>query len=78
MRPWLFEEASSSTTTISKLMKMPKVIITATDDVRTILKHFDRTGAAELPVNTASGEFAGFIVKATVLDSYRKLLQEHS
>ena len=78
LRPWLFGEAASATTTISKLMKVPKVIVANTDDVRTILMHFDRVGTAELPVSTASGEFAGFIVKATVLDSYRKLLQEYS
>lgn len=78
LRPWLFGEINNATTSIYKLMKVPKVIITATDDVRTILKHFDKTGTAELPVNTASGEFSGFIVKATVLDSYRKLLQEYS
>ncbi len=78
LRPWLFGETTNATATISKLMKVPKVIVANTDDVRIILKHFDKTGTAELPVVTAFGEFVGFIVKATVLDSYRKLLQEYS
>jgi len=78
VRPLLFRQETADDLTIKKVMKYPKIIVNENDNVLTILKHFDSTAMSELPVVTISGAFAGFIIKAEVLNKYRKLLQEHS
>ena len=78
LRPVMFTAEMYAVPEVIKLMKAPQVVITTSDNVLTVLKHFDETGTPELPVIFESGEFAGFISKSDVLNKYRKLLQEYS
>ncbi|WP_221392318.1 chloride channel protein [Dyadobacter sp. NIV53] len=78
LRPILFDEDACATTTISALMKEPAACINELDNVVSVVKKFDETGAWNLPVIKVSGAYVGFISKSGVLNRYRQLLQSHS
>ncbi|GLU57429.1 chloride channel protein [Dyadobacter frigoris] len=78
IRPTLFNENKNESLLIASLMKEPKTVVGENDSVVTVAKKFDQTGLWNLPVIRKTGEFAGFVSKSTVLDCYRRLLQEHS
>ncbi|TDE17617.1 chloride channel protein [Dyadobacter psychrotolerans] len=78
LRPILFDEGAEATSSVTGLMKEPSVLIHEFDNVMSIVKKFDETGAWNLPVVKASGVYVGFISKSSVLNSYRQLLQSHS
>ncbi|CAG5007783.1 Voltage-gated ClC-type chloride channel ClcB [Dyadobacter sp. CECT 9275] len=78
IRPLLFGKNDMAQFTVKTLMKPAGVVIRETDSVIVLVKKFDETGVWNLPVITLDGRFAGFISKSSVLDSYRKLLKEHS
>lgn len=78
LRPFLFDADEIKTHTISDLMHMPSAVISESDNVVSVVKKFDETGAWNLPVVKASGAYIGFISKSSVLNKYRQLLQAHS
>ena len=78
LRPILFDSFACASSTISGLMKEPSTLISELDNVVSIVKKFDETGAWNLPVVKASGVYVGFISKSSVLNRYRQLLQSHS
>lgn len=78
LRPIFFDQDASAATNISSLMKEPSAWINEIDNVVSIVKKFDETGAWNLPVVKVSGEYVGFISKSSVLNKYRQLLQSHS
>ena len=78
LRPILFDPDACATTTISALMKEPSSWINELDNVVSVVKKFDETGAWNLPVIKLSGKYVGFISKSSVLNQYRQLLQSHS
>lgn len=78
LRPVLFNRELDQMLSIGSLMKDPKAVIVENDSVVTVARKFDETGLWHLPVVRASGKFAGFISKSSVLNSYRQLLQAHS
>lgn len=78
LRPVLFNKDLDGTLSIGNLMKDPKAVIVENDSVVTVARKFDDTGSWHLPVVKTSGQFAGFISKSSVLNSYRQLLQAHS
>ncbi|GGM92144.1 transporter [Dyadobacter beijingensis] len=78
VRPLLFSDAGYRLLEISNLAKPPAVTVNEFDNVFTIVKKFDETGAWNLPVVKTDGEFVGFISKSGVLDRYRQLLRSHS
>ncbi|TDE18016.1 chloride channel protein [Dyadobacter psychrotolerans] len=78
IRPILFGKNNIKLLDVKTLMKPVGVVINETDSVIALAKKFDETGVWNLPVIRTNGRFAGFISKSSVLDSYRKLLQEHS
>lgn len=78
IRPVIFGKNNAEQLSVTTLMKRADAVIYESDSVITLAKKFDETGLWNLPVIKASGRFAGFISKSSVLDSYRKLLQEYS
>jgi CIC family chloride channel protein len=78
LRPVLFNKDLDDALSIGNLMKDPKAVIVENDSVVTVARKFDDTGSWHLPVVKTSGQFAGFISKSSVLNSYRQLLQAHS
>ncbi|MCF0069993.1 chloride channel protein [Dyadobacter sp. CY261] len=78
IRPLLFSDAGYDLLGISHLAKPPATVINEFDNVYTVVKKFDETGAWNLPVVKVDGEFVGFISKSAVLNSYRQLLRSHS
>lgn len=78
IRPLVFTEDGYSQLTVANLMHPPVAVINEFDNVMTVVKKFDETGAWNLPVVKVSGEFLGFISKSGVLDRYRQLLRSHS
>ncbi|WP_353719628.1 chloride channel protein [Dyadobacter sp. 676] len=78
IRPLLFTPDGYDALSISNLARPAAVMINEFDNVLTIVKKFDETGAWNLPVVKVDGEFVGFISKSAVLNSYRQLLRSHS
>lgn len=78
LRPILFSRDLDGSLTAGSLMQEPKAVISENDSVVTVASKFDETGLWHLPVVRVSGQFAGFISKSSVLNSYRQLLQAHS
>lgn len=78
IRSRFFEAKIPGNFQISLLMKKPFYIVNINDNLSTVLKYFDKTNSGELPVINEAGDFAGFILKTTVLNKYRQLLQEYS
>ncbi|KAA0993169.1 chloride channel protein [Dyadobacter aurulentus] len=78
IRPLFFKEEALNLLEVEGLMKVPEVVISDFDSVISVVKKFDETGAWNLPVVKANGEFLGFISKSSVLNSYRQLLRAHS
>ena len=78
LRPILFDPAACASSTISGLMKEPQTSVNEFDNVVSVVKKFDETGAWNLPVVKSSGAYVGFISKSSILNRYRQLLQAHS
>lgn len=78
VRPQLFNRELEGTLTVKSLSKTPDVMVNEHSLVIDVVRKFDETGAWNLPVIGASGKFAGFISKSSILNSYRRILQEQS
>ncbi|MCE7060451.1 chloride channel protein [Dyadobacter sp. CY343] len=78
IRPLFFNPEAADLLEVESLMKVPAAVISDFDSVVSVVKKFDETGAWNLPVVKANGEFLGFISKSSVLNSYRQLLRAHS
>ncbi|CAG5069192.1 Voltage-gated ClC-type chloride channel ClcB [Dyadobacter sp. CECT 9623] len=78
IRPLFFNPEAADMLEVESLMKVPAAVISDFDSVVSVVKKFDETGAWNLPVVKANGEFLGFISKSSVLNSYRQLLRAHS
>jgi CIC family chloride channel protein len=78
IRPILFGGELDKSLEVKSLMKPVGRVVYESDSVVDVAKKFDETALWNLPVIKTNGEFAGFISKSSVLDRYRKLLQEHS
>ncbi|QRR00379.1 chloride channel protein [Dyadobacter sandarakinus] len=78
IRPLFFSPQAEQMLDIEALMKPPVAVISDFDSVVTVIRKFDETGAWNLPVIKATGEFLGFISKSAILNSYRQLLRAHS
>lgn len=78
LKPFMFPDKYQEFEKPFKLMTIPDAVIKFNDTLVTVLKRFDESGSTQLPVIAETGEFVGFILKADVLDKYRKLLKEYS
>lgn len=78
IRSALFDQNGKEVLSVASLVRVPRVVVVENDSVVAVAKMFDDTGLWNLPVIRKTGKFAGFISKSSVLDSYRRLLREHS
>ncbi len=78
LRPFIFDVSGIKNLTIQDLVKSPPAYINAYDDVVTVVRKFEETGAWNLPVVTTDGIYMGYISKSGVLSKYRNLLQDYS
>ncbi len=63
---------------VSKFMTAPVAKITIGDNMESVMKTFDDTGAWNLPVIDADGKYVGFVSKSKIFNSYRRVLRHYS
>lgn len=73
----MFKNELYDSTFARQLMKPPPAAIPVSESMYRVMKQFDETQAWNLPVINGK-KFLGFISKSSLLNSYRKLLIEHS
>lgn len=61
---------------VSKFMSMPPAKIDISDSMDKVMKHFDDTGAWNLPV-VDQGRYVGFVSKSKIFNSYRRVLRHY-
>ncbi|MHA1678038.1 MAG: CBS domain-containing protein, partial [Promethearchaeota archaeon] len=65
------------TTFIKDLMFMPATIVSPDEPMKDVVKKFNDTGNYNLPV-IKDGKYIGFVSRAKVFSSYRKLIKDFS
>jgi CIC family chloride channel protein len=78
IREMMFRPELYNSTKVEDIMVMPPAYIFTTDSMAKVMKKFDATNAWNLPVIEESGNYIGFISKAKIFNSYRKILVEMS
>lgn len=63
---------------VNKFMTVPAAKITVGQNMESVMKTFDDTGAWNLPVVDDQGRYVGFISKSKVFNSYRRVLRHYS
>lgn len=63
---------------VNKFMTVPAAKITLGQNMETVMKTFDATGAWNLPVVDAQGRYVGFVSKSKIFNSYRRVLLHYS
>lgn len=77
IRKIIFKPELYKTTKVADLMFIPDIIIEADEPMAEIVQKFRNTGIYNLPV-VQNGTYIGFISRANIFSSYRKLLQDFS
>ena len=62
---------------VNAFMTMPPAKININDNMDTVMKTFDRTGAWNLPVVDDRGRYLGFVSKSKIFNSYRRVLRHY-
>lgn len=73
IRDIMFKQEKYSTVTVKELMHPPPAFIELTEEMESVMKKFDETGAWNLPV-IDHGKYVGFLSKSNVLNIYRRML----
>lgn len=63
---------------VNKFMTMPAAKIIIGQNMESVMKTFDQTGAWNLPVVDESGHYVGFVSKSKIFNSYRRVLLHYS
>ncbi|MCM1310596.1 MAG: chloride channel protein [Bacteroides sp.] len=63
---------------VNKFMTIPSAKITLGQNMETVMKTFDDTGAWNLPVVDDQGRYVGFVSKSKIFNSYRRVLLHYS
>lgn len=63
---------------VNKFMTAPIAKITIGDNMESVMKTFDDTGAWNLPVIDSDGKYVGFVSKSKIFNSYRRVLRHYS
>ncbi len=74
IRDIMFKNELYHKITVKELMTKPPATITSHQDMESVMKLFDETGAWNLPV-IDNGQYVGFISKSSVFSSYRTKLK---
>lgn len=62
---------------VSRFMSAPPAKIEVGESMDVVMKHFDDTGAWNLPV-VENGKYVGFVSKSKIFNSYRRVLRHYS
>lgn len=62
---------------VSTFMSIPPAKIVVDQNMDTVMKTFDNTGAWNLPVVDAQGVYVGFVSKSKIFNSYRRVLRHY-
>ena len=73
VREIMFQRDRYETTLVKDLSHTAPAVIQVDDDMETVMRHFDETGAWNLPV-VKDGKYIGFLSKSKIFSSYRRLL----
>ncbi len=63
---------------VQKLMELPPARLSVKDNMDTVMRQFDETGAWNLPVEDEDGRYMGFVSKSKIFGAYRDVLLELS
>lgn len=77
IRNIVFKKEIYDTTFIKDLMFMPATIVSPDEPMKDVVKKFNDTGNYNLPV-IKDGKYIGFVSRAKVFSSYRKLIKDFS
>jgi chloride channel protein, CIC family len=77
IRGLIFEREKYNTTWVRDLMYMPDPIVHPDESMEVVAEKFSKSGHYNLPV-ISNGKYLGFVSRAKVFSTYRKLLQEFS
>lgn len=73
VREIMFKQDKYKTVTIKELMHAPPAYIHLNEEMESVMKKFDQTGAWNLPV-IHEDKYVGFLSKSKIFNIYRKLL----
>lgn len=77
IRKIMFNQDLYATTYVRDYMTTPPTIVDVEDLMDTVMKKFEDTGAWNLPV-IQEGKYVGFVSKAKIFNTYRRVLQHFS
>ncbi len=77
IRKIMFQQDLYETTYMRDYMTVPPAVVEIGDTMDTVMKKFEETGAWNLPV-IEKGTYAGFVSKAKIFNTYRRVLQHFS
>lgn len=63
---------------VNKFMTVPAAKVILGQNMETVMKAFDDTGAWNLPVVDERGRYVGFVSKSKIFNSYRRVLRHYS
>lgn len=77
IRKVMFNQDLYANTFVRDFMVTPPIVVDVTDPMDTVMKKFEDTGAWNLPV-IQDHKYIGFVSKAKIFNTYRKVLQHFS
>ena len=77
IRQVMFDQSLYDTSYVNEYMNRPPALVEATDNMASVMKQFQATGAWNLPVVT-DGKYVGFVSKSKLFSVYRRKLLEFS
>ncbi len=77
IRHIIFDRELYDKVKIEELMFMPEAIVSPDENMESVAQKFQKTGNYNLPV-VENGKYLGFVSRARVFSTYRKLLEEIS
>lgn len=78
IRTFMFDEELYDALVVAELMHTPPDIISIEEDMNSVMKKFQDTGAWNLPVVDANNHYIGFVSKSKLFSAYRNQLIELS
>lgn len=77
IRKIMFNQELYETTFVRDFMTTPPTVVDVQDPMEVVMKKFEDTGAWNLPV-IEDGRYIGFVSKAKIFNTYRRVLQHFS
>jgi CIC family chloride channel protein len=73
IREIMFRHEMYDAVSVNQLMRVPPAVVSLTEDMQSVMKKFDETGAWNLPV-VSEGKYVGFVSKSSLFGKYRERL----